>query len=130
MNCTAFALLDDRGATDERPSSRLYEAYVRTHRCLEPAQLDVMWARVDADLRAGLHAVLLADYEWGTKLLKAGHARLAPGDASALRVLMFARLSHMSRDAVDAWLAAQPGATDTAGAMALQPSVEIGRAHV
>ena len=124
MNCTAFALLDDRGATDERPSSRLYEAYVRTHRCLEPAQLDVMWARVDADLRAGLHAVLLADYEWGTKLLQAGHTRLAPGDASALRVLMFERLSHLSRDAVDAWLAAQPGATDSAGAMALQPNVD------
>ena len=124
MNCTAFALLDDRGATDERPSSRLYEAYVRTHRCLEPARLDAMWARVDADLRAGLHAVLLADYEWGTKLLKAGHARLAPGDASALRVLMFERLSHLSRDAVDAWLAAQPGATDSAGAMALQPNVD------
>ena len=124
MYTTAFALLDDRAATDERPSSRLYENYVRTHRCLEPAQLDAVWARVDADLRAGLHAVLLADYEWGAKLLKAGHARLAPDDASALRVLMFERLSHLSRDAVDAWLAAQPGATDTAGAMALQPSVD------
>ena len=59
----SFALLDDRAATTERPSSRLYEGFVREHRCVDPLQLDAVWAQVDADLRAGLQAVLLADYE-------------------------------------------------------------------
>ena len=64
----SFALLDDRDATRARPSSRLYEGFEREHRCVDPAQLDAVWTQVDTDQRAGLHAVLLADYEWGTKL--------------------------------------------------------------
>jgi para-aminobenzoate synthetase/4-amino-4-deoxychorismate lyase len=119
----SFALLDDRGATRARPSSRLYEGFEREHRCVDPALLDAMWAQVDADLRAGLHAVLLADYEWGTRLLKTG---VRPGDESALRVLMFRTLTPMSRDGVDAWLAEHDpsGADDPAGVMDLQPSVD------
>ena len=128
----SFALLDDRAATRARPSSRLYENFEREHRCVDPAQLDAVWAQVDADLRAGLHAVLLTDYEWGTKLLNAG---VRPGDdASALRVLMFRTLKHLSRDDVDAWLAKRdPSGADEpsgetndtpVGVMDLQPSVD------
>ena len=120
----SFALLDDRAATRARPSSRLYEGFEREHRCVAPATLDALWAQVDADLRAGLHAVLLADYEWGTKLLKAG---VRPGDdASALRVLMFRTLKRLSRDEVDAWLAERDpsGADEPTGVMDLQPSVD------
>jgi para-aminobenzoate synthetase/4-amino-4-deoxychorismate lyase len=71
------ALLDDRDATAQRPSSRLYNGLVCEHRCMDPAQLDGTCASVDADLRAGLHAVLLADREWGSKLLRAGQERAA-----------------------------------------------------
>jgi len=120
----SFALLDDRDATRARPSSRLYEGFEREHRCVVPAQLATMWAQVDADLRAGLHAVLLADYEWGTKLLKAG---VRPDDdASALRVLMFRTLKRLSRDQVDAWLVERDpsGAGEPTGVMNLQPSVD------
>jgi len=120
----SFALLDDRAATPARRSSRLYEGFEREHRCADPTRLDTVWAQVDADQRAGLHAVLLADYEWGTKLLKAG---VRPGDdPSALRVLMFRTLTHLSRDEVDAWLAEQdPSAADEpAGVMDLRPSVD------
>jgi para-aminobenzoate synthetase/4-amino-4-deoxychorismate lyase len=119
-----FALLDDRAATRARPSSRLYENFEREHRCVDPAQLDAVWAQVDADLHAGLHAVLLADYEWGTKLLKAGGR---PGDeTSALRVLMFRTLKRLARDEVDAWLAERDpsGADEPTGVMDLQPSVD------
>lgn len=118
-----FALLDDRAATRARPSSRLYEGFEREHRCVDPEQLDAVWARVDADQRAGLHALLLADYEWGTKLLKAG---VRPGDTSALRVLMFRTLTRLSRDEVDAWLAARDPCSggEPAGVMDLQPSVD------
>ena len=45
----------------------------------------VAWAAAESDLREGLHAVVLADYEWGAKLLRAGHAALPPGDTSSLR---------------------------------------------
>ncbi|HEY9063942.1 MAG TPA: chloride transporter, partial [Burkholderiaceae bacterium] len=122
MKC--FALLDDRAATRARPTSRLYEGFEHEHRCVDPAQLAAVWAQVDADLRAGLHAVLLADYEWGAKLLKAG---VRPGtDDASLRVLMFRTSKRLSRDEVDAWLAEQDtgGTDETAGVMDLRPSVE------
>jgi para-aminobenzoate synthetase/4-amino-4-deoxychorismate lyase len=122
-----FALLDDRDATAERPSSRLYTAFVREHRCSDPGRFDTVWQAVDADLRAGLHAVLLADYEWGAKLLKAGHERLPAEDGSALRVLMFGALAHLSGAEADAWLEGQdPSAHAGApsGVMNLQPSVD------
>ena len=118
-----FALLDDRGATLERPSSRLYTGFVREHRCTDPAELDAVWARADADLRAGLHAVLLVDYEWGARLQGAGHERLVAGDA-ALRVLMFAERARLSNDAVSAWLQLGEESPGAAGVMNLEPSVD------
>ena len=118
-----FALLDDRSATPERPTSRLYTGFVREHRCVAPAGLDATCEHVDADLRAGLHAVLLADYEWGAKLLGAGHERLAANDASSLRVLMFSELALVSSDAVAAWLKQGNEDAGAAGVMNLEPSV-------
>ena len=90
----AFALLDDHDATAERPTSRLYSGFVREHRCVDAASLDAIWARVDADLRAGLHALVLADYEWGAALLDIASARppSAGHDTPALRVLMLTAL--------------------------------------
>ncbi|HSW08768.1 MAG TPA: hypothetical protein VLK61_29650, partial [Aquabacterium sp.] len=99
-----YALLDDRAATRERPASRLYTGFVREHRCTDPLALDGVWAQVDADQAAGLHALLLADYEWGAKLLKAGHAPLPPQARPALRVLMFRTLDRLSESEVAAWL--------------------------
>ncbi len=126
-----FALLDDRDATRERPTSRLYTGFVCEHRCADPATLDATWARVDTDLRGGLHALVLADYEWGAKLLKAGHRDLAPDDRSALRVLMFSELAHLSRADADQWLERLEAATDAstlvpgaAGVMHLEASVD------
>ena len=133
-----FALLDDRDASAAQPISRLYTGFVREHRCSEPAALDAVWAAADADLRHGLHAVLLADYEWGARLLHAGDAALSPGDGGALRVLVFSEMARLSRVEVDAWLAHGEGAAEpgVAGVMALQPSVDeaaftaaIGRIH-
>lgn len=118
-----MALLDDRDASVARPSSRLYEGFAKEHRCAEPERLDAMWAQVEADQRAGLHAVLLADYEWGTKLLKAG---VRAGDDSALRVLMFRDMKRLSREEVDAWLAGHDpsGGAEPAGLMNLHPSID------
>ena len=126
MSC--FALLDDRAATPERPTSRLYTGFVREHRCTDPASLDEMWSQVEDDQAAGLRAVLLADYEWGAKLLGAGAQHLAREDASALRVLMFRELSRLSAGEVALWLRRQQHVDDHAageacGVMNLEPSV-------
>ncbi len=117
-----FALLDDRDASAQRPSSRLYTGFVAEHRCTDPGDLDATWARVDVDIQRGLHAVLLADYEWGAALVLGGAGR--PG--AALRVLTFNQLERLSREQVDAWLTAQDTAQGDAaacGVMNLQPSV-------
>jgi para-aminobenzoate synthetase/4-amino-4-deoxychorismate lyase len=105
-----LALLDDRNASREQRSSRLYTGFVREHRCIDPWLLDATWAGVEADQRAGLHALLLADYEWGAKLLGAGISRLANDDAAALRVLMFERCERLSGDEVSEWLANEEAA--------------------
>ncbi|MBT2326005.1 chorismate-binding protein [Variovorax paradoxus] len=131
-------MLDDCSATASRPTSRLYTGFVREHRCIDPASLESLWAQVDAELGAGLHAVLLADYEWGAKLLHAGNARLAANDASALRVLMFRRCASLSADEAGSWLQAleadearaqgepleEDGRPRPAGTMDLAPSVD------
>ncbi len=122
---SAFALLDDHGATAERPSSRLYSGFVREHRCVDAASLDAIWARVEADLRAGLHAVVLADYEWGAQLLDIASARPSVGDAPALRVLMFGELQRLSRAEADAWLDAQAADHGAAGVMHQQADTDL-----
>lgn len=104
-----FVLLDDCHATAQQPTSRLYGGFVRAHRCTDPLSLDGMWQDVAADQARGLHAVVFADYEWGAKLLQAGHRHLPANDSSSLRVLMFEQLQHLSANAVAAWLAAQDG---------------------
>ncbi len=123
-----FVLLDDADATASRPASRLYTGFVREHRCVDPATLDDTCAAAMSDLDAGLHAVLLADYEWGVKLLRPAGVALPADDASALRLLVFERLQRLDADAVVAWLArheggAQPGA---AGVLDLRADVTKG----
>ncbi len=127
MNPTVFALLDDRAATPQSPSSRLYTGFVREHRCVDPANLDATWAQVASDQRQGLHALVMLDYEWGAKLLQAGQAKLTAHDASAMRVLMFTDLAHLSLQDVDAWLSQledADGPTQPCGVMNLQASVD------
>ncbi|MEK8029851.1 bifunctional anthranilate synthase component I family protein/class IV aminotransferase [Ideonella sp. DXS29W] len=118
----AFALLDDLGpppagvasAPDPAPRrSRRYTGLVREHRAPTPETLDQVWVSVEADQRAGLHAVVLADYEWGTALLglprphpaaSTPHEFGGRGDIGGLRVLMFRQLDWLSADEADAWL--------------------------
>jgi para-aminobenzoate synthetase/4-amino-4-deoxychorismate lyase len=124
-----FVLLDDCHATAQQPASRLFSGFVREHRCTDPQALDAMWQAVAADQQSGLHAAVLADYEWGAKLLRAGHRHLPAHDASSLRVLMFEQLKPLSADEVAAWLAVQDGseAPSPAGICDLQPHVDAPR---
>lgn len=131
-----FALLDDRAASAEHPTSRLYTGYAHERRCTDAAALDALWAEVEADQKLGLHALLLIDYEWGAKLLGAGRR---PGDeAAALRVLMFRELQRLSREDADRWLAGQDDSEEPrpAGVLDVRASVDraefhtaIGRIH-
>ena len=132
-----FALLDDCHASVDEPSSRLYTDFVREHRCADPDTLDASWQAVAADMGAGLHALVLIDYEWGVRMLRAGHEQLAPEAAGALRVLMFAQLQRLDSAQVEAWLAAReafeldgvqagtaPAQAAAAGVLELRPSVD------
>lgn len=96
-----FALLDDCDSTAERRSSRLYARFLHERSCHDAAQLDEVCASVEADLHDGLHAVVLADYEFGRNLQLA-----QPGDA-ALRFLLFRECTLLSRDEANQWLAAR-----------------------
>ncbi|CAI8824575.1 MULTISPECIES: chorismate-binding protein [Burkholderia] len=99
----SFALLDDCDSTAVARSSRLYSGFVRERVCTDPARLDEVDAAVAQDLRDGLHAVVVGDYEFGRNL-----ERAQPGHAP-LRFLLYARCERLSRDEVDAWLAQQDG---------------------
>ena len=118
-----FALLDDCDSTASARSSRLYSGFVRERVCTDPAQLDTVDAALAQDLRDGLHAVVVGDYEFGRNLQKA-----QPGDAP-LRFLLFARCERLSRDEVDAWLARCDGgapAPSVAGVSQVRKSVTRG----
>jgi para-aminobenzoate synthetase/4-amino-4-deoxychorismate lyase len=81
----------------------LYSGFVRERVCTDPARLDEVDAAVAQDLRDGLHAVVVGDYEFGRNL-----DRAQPGHAP-LRFLLYARCERLSRDDVDAWLAQRDG---------------------
>ena len=124
---TVFALLDDGDASAGHPTSRLYSGFRHEHRCTDPTTLEATCAAVQADLAAGAHAVLLADYEWGAKLVGAGLAKRPQVDPSALRVLVFDSMQRLDAAGVDAGLAQREGRAEPApaGTLALVP--EIGR---
>ena len=120
-----FALLDDCDATAAWRSSRLYTGFSHELVCADSAQLEAVCEAVAAESRRGLHAIVLADYEFGRNLLLDGKSRhfmkTQRGDA-ALCFLLFERCEKLSRDEVDAWLMARDGG-------ALEPSV-AGTANV
>ncbi|WP_116136638.1 aminodeoxychorismate synthase component I [Trinickia diaoshuihuensis] len=114
-----FVLLDDCEASAATPTSRLYTGFVREHVCADAAMLDAVCAELERDMRAGLHAVVLGEYEFGRDLefgqrrsLSAArpaiHFTQRGGDAP-LRFLLFARCERCSREQVDAWLAELDG---------------------
>ncbi|MFM0321744.1 aminodeoxychorismate synthase component I [Caballeronia glebae] len=117
-----FALLDDCDATAERRSSRLYTDFVRERVCVNARDLDAVCAENARDLQSGLHALVVADYEFGRNLQ---FGEIGRGEEHALRVLMFRDCAHLSRGEVDVWLEST-GDEDTAGVAGIEPSVTRG----
>ena len=112
-----FALLDDCAAAQgdaaavaAAPAGRLLTGFVAERRCADPALLDAFAAQVDADLAAGLHAVLLIDYEFGAALQCVPAAGRGAGGVA--RALLFASCARLDAAAADAWLAASTDAGD------------------
>jgi para-aminobenzoate synthetase/4-amino-4-deoxychorismate lyase len=127
---TVFALLDDCDASAARPSSRLYTCFVREHVAREASKLDEVCAAAAADVRGGLHALVLGDYEFGRDLHLA-RTRSTQRGSGSLRFLLFERCEKLTRDQVDAWLVERDrldGAAFSQGT-GIDPSV-AGTAHV
>ncbi|PLZ03271.1 aminodeoxychorismate synthase, component I [Burkholderia sp. WAC0059] len=125
----AFALLDDCDATAARRTSRLYTGFVREH-AGRAADLDALCEAARADLRDGLHAVVLADYEFGRDLQLGRRSGIGKetqhGGDAVLRFLLFSRCERLARDEADAWLAARDtGSAEPApaGIARLRPGV-------
>ncbi len=105
-----FALLDDSGATPERPSSRLYTGFVRQISCRPGERRETLLADLQQALQTGLHAVGLFDYEDGVAdcgVMPAAMAAAATAPPSRPSVLLFARCQRLSATQVDIWLAQQ-----------------------
>ncbi|MFB9122722.1 aminodeoxychorismate synthase component I [Paraburkholderia dipogonis] len=126
---TVFALLDDCDATAARRSSRLYTGFVQERVCADAAQLEAVCETVAAQTQCGLHAVVLADYEFGRHLLGGDSSqslKTQRGDAT-LRFLLFERCEKLSREEVDAWLMARDASAvepSVAGTMNVRASVD------
>jgi len=124
-----FALLDDCDASAARRSSRLYTGFAHERICADPAQLEAVCEAAESDARRGLHAIVLADYEFGRHLLGGASDpsfKTQHGDAT-LRFLLFERCEKLSRDEVDAWLVKQDGdlaEPSVAGTANVRESVE------
>ncbi|CAB3776990.1 aminodeoxychorismate synthase component I [Pararobbsia alpina] len=122
MGLTPFALLDDCDASLAAPTSRLYTGLVGELASYGADDAEAVCAQAERALRDGLHAIVLADYEWGTqvsvdRIARAGDAeqacvaranagveQKAQAGRPALRFLLFSNCEHLSREAVDAWL--------------------------
>ncbi|AKM29860.1 aminodeoxychorismate synthase component I [Pandoraea faecigallinarum] len=113
----AFALLDD--SADPAGGARLYTGLVREVTCDEPGVLSDALREVEDATRRGLHAVLLADYEFGVRLngVHTVATRRAPGQ---FRVLLFSDLRRLDAAQTQAWLARQ----EAAGAMHAQRAAD------
>ncbi|MFM0473350.1 aminodeoxychorismate synthase component I [Paraburkholderia strydomiana] len=124
-----FALLDDCDASAARRSSRLYTGFAHERVCADPAQMEAVCEAAESDARRGLHAIVLADYEFGRHLLGGASDpsfKTQHGDAT-LRFLLFERCEKLSRDEVDAWLVKQDGdlaEPSVAGTANVRESVE------
>ncbi len=102
----SFVLLDDCNATEENPLSRLYTDWSHERVCDSANDWERVCADVEADLQAGLHAVILADYEWGV-CAQLGRDKAGAQQAPAFRFLMFCHCARLSQLEVHAWLAEQ-----------------------
>ncbi|HTJ92099.1 MAG TPA: aminodeoxychorismate synthase component I [Pararobbsia sp.] len=106
----SYALLDDCDASATQATSRLYTGLVRELASYGADDVDrVCEQAARAVEHEGLHAVVMADYEWGALVshdhIAADVIAKAQAGKPALRFLLYARCERLSREQVDRWLA-------------------------
>lgn len=97
-----FALLDDAHA-----GARLYTDWVRDLTCASATELDQLETELHAAWQDGLHAVLLAPYEFGAEIVGVPMAAAIPGQPfgdGVLRVVLYRTLALLPATGVDGWL--------------------------
>ncbi len=116
----AFALLDD--SADPAGGARLYTGLVREVTCDEPGVLSDALREVEDATRHGLHAVLLADYEFGVRLggVQTLASRRAPGQ---FRALLFRELQQLDATQTQVWLSRQESTYGGDGGEAVVPAI-------
>ncbi len=104
---SVYALLDDASLENGRGErrSRLYTGLARELICSEPEKLDVICAEAAAAIKNGLHAVLLSDYGFGTRLQGVASKQ----DSGCLRILLFREFRFQTHDETEQWLAREEG---------------------
>lgn len=116
----AFVLLDDSRTDMAMPtSSRLYTGWMRELSCTRREGLAACLQQAhQLCLQQGLHAVVLADYEWASDL-----------GEGCLRIVLFARMQRLSSAEVEAWLAEHDAHPDPlqAGLFGWQPGLSQAR---
>ncbi|RKP48629.1 chorismate-binding protein [Pararobbsia silviterrae] len=104
----SFALLDDCEASAAHATSRLYTGFVRTLVSYGADDVERVCEEAAQAIDEGLHAVVVADYEWGALASDDHVARerveQAQAGKPALRFVLYARCERLSREAVDRWL--------------------------
>jgi para-aminobenzoate synthetase/4-amino-4-deoxychorismate lyase len=110
-----FVLLDDCEASDDHPSSRLYAGFRCMLACDDASGLPALLRQMQEALDAGLHAVLLLDYELGERIEAiAPRPRTSPASTTAptARILLFDECRRLSAAAVEDWLRDAAGDAD------------------
>jgi para-aminobenzoate synthetase / 4-amino-4-deoxychorismate lyase len=98
-----FALLDDCGASDTDPRSRLHTGYAGSLSCRSASELPELLEQMQHALQQGRHAVGLFDYELGAQ----AHGIAAREVPPLAQVLLFERCERLSAAQVEDWLAAR-----------------------
>lgn len=131
------ALLDDSDSVPAQPTCRLYTKFSHMHGCANQLRtkydsaphvqdLDRILDAVEQDMRAGLFALVLCDYEWGAaqQVARQMHPTAVSQRSPGLRVLMFRQMALLSRGAADEWLAAMDPDGESAGILHVRRSID------
>ena len=102
----SFALLDNSQSLADSSACRLYTDLSHLRACHLPEQLEQLCRDLNRDQAQGLHAVVVADYEWASHLQRGQPSRHATTPKPALRFLLFRQMTLLSSEQAASWLQA------------------------
>lgn len=117
-----FVLLDDA-----RSGARLYSGWVRDLQCASETGLEDLEQALHTAWDEGLHAVLLAPYEFGASTVGVPPAASIAGQPfgdGVLRIALFRTCEHLAPETVDDWLHTHAESDAPAGIRHLRATVD------